>query len=166
MLLATLIALSLPQAVSTPRDEACPPTPIGLPRGMEGWGRPTAITAASTAARPALLTPGVAVRATLLPTADVTYAVRPAKPGAASSHGGVFAFDVARAGRYRVALGSGAWIDVLRGTSPVASATHGHGPACSTIRKMVDFDLKPGRHLLQIAGSEPAAVTLMVTPVG
>ncbi|WP_294320753.1 homogentisate 1,2-dioxygenase [uncultured Sphingomonas sp.] len=165
MLLATLIALSLPQVVATHRDEACPPTPIALPRGMEGWSRPTAVAAAATAAKPVLLTARSAVRATLLPITGVTYAVPPAKPGAATSHGGLFAFDVARAGRYRVALGSPAWIDVLRGTMPVASVTHGHGPSCSTIRKMVDFDLKPGRHLLQIAGSEPAAVTLMVLPV-
>lgn len=163
MLLATLIALSLPQAAAA--SPACPATPVGLPRGMEQWRRPTAITAAATAAKPVLLTSGSAVRATLLPVSRVTFAAPPAKPGAATSHGGVFAFDVARAGRYRVALGSAAWIDVLRGTTPVASATHGHGPSCSTIRKMVDFDLKPGRHLLQIAGSEATAVTLMVTPV-
>ncbi len=166
MLLAMLIALSMPQMVPTHRDEACPPTPVGLPHGMEQWRQPTAVTAAATAAKPVLLAPGSAVRATLQPTAGVTYAAPPARLGAAASHGGIFAFDVARAGRYRIALGSAAWIDVLRGTTPVASVTHGHGPACSTIRKMVDFDLKPGRHLLQIAGSEATAVTLMVIPVG
>lgn len=166
MLLAMLIALSLPQVVPTGPDEACPPTPVGLPRGMENWSHPTAIVAGATTAKPVLLVPGGAVRATLLPISGVTYAVPPAKPGAATSHGGILAFDVARAGRYRVALGAAAWIDVLRGTTPVASVTHGHGPGCSTIRKMVDFDLKPGRHLLQIAGSESAAVTLMMLPVG
>lgn len=165
MLLATLIALSLPQVVPTGPDEACPPTPVSLPHGMEQWRRPLAVTASATAAMPVLLAPGSAVRATLLPASGVTYAAPPAKPGAATSHGGIFAFDVVRAGRYRVALGSAAWIDVLRGTTPVASSKHGHGPGCSTIRKMVDFDLKPGRHLLQIAGSEAAAVTLMIVPV-
>lgn len=164
MLLATLIALSLPQAADA--SLSCRAIAINLPQGMEGWARPAAAAAGANSAKATLLAPGSAVHATLLPASGVTYAVRPEKPGAATSHGGVFAFDVSRAGRYRVALGSGAWIDVLRGTSPVASATHGHGPACSTIRKMVDFDLTPGRHLLQIAGSEPAAVTLMVTPVG
>ncbi|MEH3040263.1 MAG: homogentisate 1,2-dioxygenase [Sphingomonas paucimobilis] len=163
MLLATLIALSLPQAAA-PRS--CPATPVDLPRGMAGWTRPAPAAAGANPAKATLLAPGLAVRATLLPASGVTYAVRPEKPGAATSHGGIFAFDVGRAGRYRVALGSAAWIDVLRGTTPVASVTHGHGPACSTIRKMVDFDLTPGRHLVQIAGSEAAAVTLMVTPVG
>jgi len=164
MLLATLIALSLPQAAAA--APACPATPVAPPRGMEGWTRRAAAAAGATPSKPTLLTPGRAVRATLLPTSAVTYAAPPAKPGATTSHGGLFAFDVARAGRYRVALGSAAWIDVLRGTTPVASVTHGHGPACSTIRKMVDFDLTPGRHLVQVAGSEAAAVTLMVTPVG
>lgn len=162
MLLATLIALSMPQAAAP----ACPATPAATPRGMEGWSRPGPAAAGANPSQPTLLVPGTAVRAKLLPVSGVTYAARPAKPGAATSHGGVFAFDVARAGRYRVALGSAAWIDVLRGTTPVVSVAHGHGPACSTIRKMVDFDLTPGRHLVQITGSEAAAVTLMVTPVG
>nr|WP_179220809.1 hypothetical protein [Sphingomonas laterariae] len=38
-----------------------------------------------------------------------------------------------------------------------------HGPACSGVRKMVDFRLKAGRHVLQIAGSASPAIALMVT---
>ncbi len=159
MLLATLLLLAAPQAASAPD---CPATPAALPAGMEGWRRPVPVTAGADATRPTALTIGTAVTATLLPAARLSYAAPPAKPGTPGSHGGVLAFTVTKAGRYRVALGAGAWIDVLRGTTAVASAAHGHGPACSTIRKMVDFDLPPGRHLLQIAGSEPPALTVMV----
>ncbi|KQM88944.1 homogentisate 1,2-dioxygenase [Sphingomonas sp. Leaf22] len=159
MLLATLLLLATPQAA--PATD-CPATPVALPAGMDGWRRPVSVTASADAARPAALTIGTAVTATLLPASRLAYAAPPAKPGKPGTHGGVLAFTVTRAGRYRVALGAGAWIDVLRGTTVVASVAHGHGPACSTIRKMVDFDLQPGRHLLQIAGIEPAVLTVMV----
>lgn len=46
---------------------------------------------------------------------------------------------------------------------PVTSVAHGHGPACSTIRKTVDFDLKPGRYLLQVARSRTEAIRIMVS---
>lgn len=89
----------------------------------------------------------------------------PEKPGEPASNGGIFTFNVPTAGRYRIALGAGAWIDVLKGAVPAASVAHAHGPACSTIRKMVDFKLQPGRYLLQIAGSSAATLPMMVSRV-
>ena len=67
-------------------------------------------------------------------------------------------------------LGSAAWIDVLRdptlGTSgvapPIPSVAHAHGPDCTGLRKMVDFDLMPGRHLLQVVGNSTAVLPMMV----
>lgn len=154
MLLAAFLVLAAPQP--------CPATPAPLPAGTEGWTRPEPARAGSRAAQATPLTIGHAVTATLLPTPTVAYAVRPEKPGAPASHGGVFAFDVGTAGRYRVALGAGAWVDVLHGGKAAPSVAHGHGPACSTMRKMVDFDLRPGRYLLQVAGSGTPTVPLMV----
>ena len=45
------------------------------------------------------------------------------------------------------------------------SVHHGHGPACTPIRKLVDWDLKPGRYLLQLTG-EPATVQVQIVKVG
>jgi hypothetical protein len=166
MLFATLLAIAAPQAAPMHDDPAkCPAMPAALPAGMEGWNRPAQAKAGASAANATSLAIGRAVTATLLPTSKVTYAVRPEKPGGSVSSGGVFAFTAEAPGRYRVALGTGAWVDVLSGTTPAVSVAHGHGPACSTVRKMVDFDLQPGRYLLQVAGNGTPTLPLMVARV-
>ena len=109
---------------------------------------------------------GAAATAKLVPTASFSPAAIPGKPAAAASHGGLFAFTVATSGRYQVALGAAAWLDVIRDGAVLASLGHGHGPACTGIRKIVQFDLKPGRCLLQIAGSPVASVPVLVASAG
>lgn len=143
--------------------EPCPASPE-RPAELAGWANPTALVAAKSAGTlaGARLLPGRAVTAKLTPTLEVTYPVRPEKPGGSVSHGGLFEFDVPDAGRYRIALGSAAWIDLLDGDTPVASVAHGHGPACSGIRKMVDFPLHAGHYRLQVAGNGTPELTLMV----
>ena len=166
-LLSLLLAATAPQAMDgmDHKATACPATPAPLPAGLEGWSRKTPARAGTTASRATMLTIGEGAVASLLPTPRVSYAVRPEKPGGSVSSGGLFTFTVATAGRYRVALGSGAWIDVLAGTKPVVSVAHGHGPECTGVRKMVDFDLQPGRYLLQVAGNGSATLPLMVARV-
>ena len=66
------------------------------------------------------------------------------------------------AARYRIALGAGAWIDVVEDGRAVTSVAHAHGPACSGIHKTVDFDLAPGKYVLQVAGSDAPVATVMV----
>ncbi|QJU60584.1 homogentisate 1,2-dioxygenase [Sphingomonas sp. AP4-R1] len=145
-----------------PAAATCSATLAPPPAGLEGWSTAHPIKGGASEAKATLLQIGSGVTATLLPTPKVAYAVRPEKPGGSVSSGGMFAFVVPSAGRYRVALGSGAWIDVLNGTAPAVSVAHGHGPDCTGIRKMVDFDLQPGRYLLQIAGNAGATLPLMV----
>jgi len=137
---------------------------VAPPPGLEGWTTRTPLTAAADAARldAAMLIPGKAVDAALARTPEVRYVTRPEKPGGSVSHGGLFAFDVTQAGTYRVALGAGAWIDVLDGGKAVVSTSHGHGPDCSGIRKMVDFPLQPGRYVLQIGGNGTPDLSVMV----
>ncbi len=149
----TLAALLLLQAAAAPCTTVAPPPPE-----LSGWAQPRAIDADGDA----VLTPDVAVRAMLVPQSTLRFAVKPEKPGDGASHGGIFRFVTTTPGRYRVALGSGAWIDLIDGTRAVASVGHGHGPACSGIRKMVDFDLPAGRHVIQIAGSREPTLTMMI----
>ena len=162
---ATLaLLLAAPQAAAMPMQTAtCAGASEPLPAGMEGWDQARPAKASANSGAATLLQLGTSVTAALLPTSKVGFAIDPKKPGSPDSSGGMFAFVVPTGGRYRVALGSGAWIDVLRGTTPVASVAHAHGPACSTVRKMVDFDLKPGRYLLQIAGSDTTTLPVMVS---
>ena len=52
-------------------------------------------------------------------------------------------------------------VTVKRDGKIVKSATHGHGPACSGIRKMVEFDVTPGRYLLQIVNAPAQSIRAM-----
>lgn len=156
MLFAALLLLQAATAAAP-----CPATPAPLPGELAGW---TPMTDVAAGATPAAITIGHGVRATLLPAAGVTLPV-PNDRAKAGSNAGVYGFDVTAAGRYRVTLGAAAWIDVIAAGKPVTSAAHAHGPACSPIRKMVDFDLVPGHYLLQLSGSDFAVVPLMIAPL-
>ncbi|MBO9724890.1 MAG: homogentisate 1,2-dioxygenase [Novosphingobium sp.] len=153
-------------AASSAMPMTCPATPAALPGELSGWNRRVPLVAAQEARAAARLTPGTAVDGTLGPTPEVHYALRPEKPGGSVSFGGIYAFTVPAAGQYRVALGSAAWIDVIKAsdtTRGLTSIAHGHGPDCSGIRKMVDFALEPGDYLLQISANADAKLPLLVT---
>lgn len=164
MLLALGLLIATPQSLSIVTQTApCTGAPTSSAAGIKGWAKAQPVKAAARSETAPVLTLGAGTTASLLPMADISFVIRPEKPGSPTNNGGIFAFVVPAAGRFRVALGSGAWIDVLRGTTSISSVAHGHGPACSTVRKMVDFDLQPGRYVLQVAGSDTASLPLMVS---
>lgn len=161
---------SAPAVPSPAAPEACPSTPVDLPAELANWAQrlplPAARDAKSTSN--AQLTLGKAVDAELHATPKVRYSLRPEKPGDTASFGGLYVFTVAQAGSFRVALGSAAWIDVLKassqgGQAAMHSVAHGHGPDCSGIRKMVDFTLEPGSYVLQISANAASRLPLLVT---
>lgn len=160
-----LLALLLAQAAPAPA--ACPTTPAPLPADYAGWNAalPVAAAAEPAAVADAMLTLGKGARATLAPAGALKLPVAPKTPLAATAHGGLFAFEATGAGRYRVALGAGLWVEVVANGLALPSVAHGHGPACTAVRKFVEWDLKPGRYLLQVTG-DPAAVALEVLKVG
>jgi hypothetical protein len=164
LLIACLTAPAAALAQTAPAS-ACATMDAEVPAELAGWTAKTPLSAASVAAdlSKASLTPGKAFLATLPATSSVTYVVAPEKAGDPASHGGLFDLNIPTAGTYVVALGAGAWVDVLRDDgASVRSSSHGHGPACSTVRKIVAFELQPGRHVVQIVGSVPAALSIMV----
>ena len=69
--------------------------------------------------------------------------------------------EITEAGRYGIAADGKVWIDVITNAAPVSSIGHGHGPACSGIRKMVEFDVTHGRYLLQIVNAPTASIHAM-----
>ena len=82
-----------------------------------------------------------------------------AKPGNAAA----IPFRVSAAGVYGIAVDQPVWIDVTApGTVPLTSVSHGHGPECSTIRKIVRFDLKPGSYTIYLSGLGEANVRVML----
>lgn len=163
---AAVLLISAPAvAQMAPAAPADCPAPVAPPAEMAGWAQRTPLTAATSEKQlsKAALTIGQAIDAALGSTAGVRYVVRPEKPGGSVSHGGMFGFTIAEAGTYRVALGSGAWIDVLKDGKAAISSAHGHGPDCTGIRKMVDFPLQPGRYVLQIAANGSPSLPLLLT---
>lgn len=92
---------------------------------------------------------------------SLRYWIAPERKPDPFKYGGLVPIEVKKAGRLVVALDAGAWIDLVRDAKFVASATHGHGPACSGIRKMVEFDVTPGRYVLQISSAPAASIRAM-----
>lgn len=140
------------------------PAPVAPTGELAPWTSPIAMTASATEARTprTRLAVGHAARLTLLPTPEVRYPHRPEKPGGSVSYGGLVRIDVPAAGTYRVALSSAAWVDLVRGGTPVTSVKHGHGPDCTGIRKMVDYPLQPGSYTLQISANGEQVITVLV----
>jgi len=84
----------------------------------------------------------------------------PATNGEASA-----AFTITQAGRYRVALDQPGWIDIVREGEALTSVAHGHGPKCTTIRKIVDFDFIAGAYTLKLTKlTKPRAKLMLVAP--
>lgn len=157
-----LLSLGGPAIAQQPQ---CPGGAQPIPAELAGWAHRASITAAADAKglAAARLVPGKGANAVLRRTSTIDYVVRPEKPGGSVSYGGLFAFSVPAAGTYRIALSSGAWIDVLKAKKAVESTAHGHGPDCSDIRKMVDFPLAKGDYVLQIAANGTPDLSLLVT---
>lgn len=70
---------------------------------------------------------------------------------------------IRKAGTFGVALGERGWIDVrpMRG-KPLASVAHGHGPQCSTIRKIVRYKLQPGTYRVTVNKLKATRARLML----
>lgn len=158
MLAATALLLATASA-ARPAPTCAPPPELAA------WTAQRPLAAGKGAGDAAPLAVGAAAQVRLLPAARVVFPVAPAKPGV-SGRAGVLVFEVVRPGRYRIALGSAAWIEVVRNGRAVASAAHAHGAACAGIRKLVDFDLRPGRHFLEIAGAPDASAGVLVARIG
>lgn len=163
---AIVAAILLPASpvMAQKPEPSCPADAAPIPGELTGWAQRGVLAAAAdpAATRTVMLAVGGAVDLSLQPTPNIRYALRPENPGGSVSHGGLVGFAIDRAGTYRIAIGSAAWIDVVQGGTAVVSVAHGHGPACSGIRKMVDFALEPGRYVLQISGSGGANLPVML----
>jgi hypothetical protein len=166
--LAAALCASPGLAQEPPGRPACAVTSdAGLPPALAGWTDRAEVAAAAAPAEAgkAPLPIGKGVDGRLQRTGEVTFPVLPAKPGGSVSYGGLYQLQIAEAGDYQVSLGTGAWIEVVKGKTLVASAAHAPGPACSTLKKTVIFPLKPGRYVLEVTGNGEPTLPLMVTRV-
>ncbi|MDP3493808.1 MAG: hypothetical protein Q8R82_11885 [Hyphomonadaceae bacterium] len=166
-----LVVLGLAMALAMPAwaqqqelAATCTTTDVALPAGLNDWNGKAGINTAPGVEHlaHARLTIGKGYEAGLLNTPKVALPVQPKKPGGSVAYAGLFSFTVETEGAYTVALGTAAWIDVLQDGKSAEPTSFGHGPACTTIRKMVDFQLKPGTHLLQVSANAAPTLKLMV----
>ena len=143
----------------------CPEEAQPIPADLAAWSARSPIAAAADPAHlpQAVLSLGKGVDAKLLPTPAVTYALRPVKPGGKVSSGGIFQITLDHAGVYRVALDTRAWIDVVVAGKAAESLGHTGGPACSGMRKIVDYALPAGTHVIQLSAAEAAQSAILVT---
>lgn len=143
-----LAAVMLVQAAAQ-----CTATDAGLPGPLSGWTAPGAALAVGKAMT---VPAGEAAKLAGVPAG--------AKPGGAA----LVRFSVNRSGRYGIALDQAGWTDVVPGASggtALKSVAHGHGPQCSTIRKIVRFDLRPGNYRVYLTGlQKPSARLMLVAP--
>lgn len=156
MIAGLLLTIATPVGAQTAE---APCTAPALPPELSGWAKPVAAQSGGTVAI------GQGSVLALSPSDAVTFAVAPAKPPAAGTFSGTVSFAVKSAGTYRVALSGPVWVDVIGSGKALVSVTHGHGPACSPVKKMVDFALTPGRYALQLTGAKTASVTVLVARV-
>lgn len=158
---ALLIAPAFAQEHDAP---VCAAMDAGLPAELADWNSGAAISTAPGPEHVAhvSLALGKGYAGGLKKKGEVTFSVEPEKPGGSVSYSGLFSFTISEAGNYFVALGSAAWIDVLEDGKALEPASFGHGPECTTIRKKVVFALKPGVHVLQVAGNGADNLRVMV----
>ncbi len=107
---------------------------------------------------------GVPVEVRLHPDRQVRLGHPPAQARTPEdAHAGLVTFAIPAAGRWRISASAPVWIDVLAPGGPVVSAAHGRMAPCTTIRKVVEFDLAPGRHTLQLSGNPGPRLRLMIS---
>lgn len=161
-----MIACGAIEAAAQPAEHApdCPQGAVAPPAEWAHWSDPRPLTAATRPqdAQQAKLEPGVAAKAALAHTPAIEYAARPAKPGGTVAFGGLFGVAIAEDGVYRVALGNASWVDMVSNGAAADSVAHGGGPACSGIRKIVDYDLKKGDYILQLSSGGDAETEILI----
>jgi hypothetical protein len=128
-----LLALMSALLLQPATPPACTATDQNLPATLSPWRTP------------------VAAGTTVAPGQAVTLA-----PGTA------LALVITEAGTYGVALDQNAWVDVARDGGSLHPNGNGHGPNCSTVRRIVDFQLQPGRYTITLSRTQAANVRLLV----
>jgi hypothetical protein len=145
-----LAALFLLQTAPVTQTTACKATDASLPAALTGWTAPGDE-----------LVPGKAVELDGVDAMTLEGLPPGSKPGKAA----MVKFTVGVAGTYGIALDQPGWIDVLpgaKGGDALKSTAHGHGPECTTIRKIVRFALQPGSYRVYLSGLGQAKAKLML----
>jgi hypothetical protein len=101
----------------------------------------------------------------LAPQGSVKLAVKPENATVVEdAHAGLITFRVPKAGRYRVSISTGHWVDLLDGANLVVSRDFQGQRGCERIHKIVEFELSGNRNFtLQLSGGTEAITDLAIT---
>lgn len=159
--LGLLAAVAPPASIGAAEASSECPAPVAPTGEFAPWSQPFPLNSANAPSQlpEAQVRPGQAVTLGLHPAGTMRFPVAPRKPG---GNGGLAELTVAEAGTYRVALSTAAWIDIVLNGKALESTAHGHGEPCSGIRKIVEFSLKPGRHVLAISANLDTRTRVLV----
>jgi hypothetical protein len=151
----------------TPSTVDCAPSANSLPPALAGWTSKAVLLSATQSGEVnrATLTLGQAATVTLHQNLEIAYFVPPERPPGSATYGGLLAVTIGEAGTYQISLSSGAWIDLVRNGATTAPTAHAPGPACTGIRKTVQFSLPAGRSVIQLSGNASPTIQVMVSPV-
>ncbi len=140
---------------------------VTLPAELAAWKSLSYVKAAKSAEElpNAVLTVGTASFIGLYNTPKVTYVLRPVNEGGTVSYGGIFQIVIKEGGVYRVALGNGSWIDMVKEGKAAKSIAHKGGPKNSGIGKMLDFALEAGTYTLQFSAGGDSTSAVLVTKI-
>ncbi len=161
-ILSSLAALFAPSAASGQAAPATCAVEPALPREWQRWPMRIGVSAAASSATMPVIRVDQAFDVTLVPGSLARFIVPPGRKPETGGHAGLVELNVIQPGLHQVALGSAAWVDIVQNGRTIASVDHGHGPECSGIRKIVTFNLQPGRYVIQLSGAADPALALMV----
>jgi len=164
-LLSMLLAVSAASASDLP--PGCDTFTWDVKRELTALQTPAAPISAGTGADNIVrIELGKHYRARLSPQVEVTFAATPGKPMLDDdAFAGMLTFQVPRDGRYRAAITSGHWIDMVDGGQTVPTVDFQGRHSCSLVHKIVQFDLKAGRDLtLQFAAGSASEVGVVIAP--
>lgn len=131
---------------------------------LDVLGRPTMIAARSPEEVSPRLSLGKAASVVLAAQAGVEFVAAPGRVTLdEGGYAGIVAVMVPKDGRYRVSLTNGSWIDVIAGKTVLESAAFAGRAECRPLRKLVEYELEAGRHLMQISGATDETIGVVVT---
>ena len=122
-----------------------------------GWAKPARHVAAKAPTLRFALRSGSSAQLQLHAEPMVTVPLKKDRARQPREFAGLAALNVAKAGKLEVALSDRAYIDLIRDGRALTSNMHGH-KGCRGVAKTLDFDVKPGLYLVQIADARVRSI--------
>lgn len=147
-----LVAVFGFMVISPAVAQACP-SPLG-------WSKPLKHLAASAPEVRSALATGSSALLELRSARDVTLAVTRDRKPKLDTSAGLTALDVPKAGKLDVILSSATYVDLVRDGRMLKSTGHTDLQSCTGLRKLVTFDVVPGRYIVQLTDAPGRAVKI------